>query len=99
MQHQHDRLRVRGYVHVQEPGRGRGGHAGVTAAASAGLYLHEGYIAPGLAMPVMLGILPGALLGSRLLTRTKVAALRIVFGVVIAALAAQMIYLGLSGKA
>jgi uncharacterized membrane protein YfcA len=72
---------------------------GVTAAASAGLYLHEGYIDPGLAMPVMLGILPGALLGSRLLTRTKVAALRIVFGVVIAALAAQMIYLGLSGKA
>jgi uncharacterized membrane protein YfcA len=50
-------------------------------------------------MPVMLGILPGALLGSKLLTRAKVAALRVVFGIVIAALAAQMIYLGLTGRA
>ncbi len=72
---------------------------GVTAAASAGLYLHDGYISPSLSMPVMLGILPGALLGSKLLTRTKVAALRIVFGIVIAALAVQMIYLGLTGRA
>ena len=30
---------------------------GVTAAASAGVYLHRGYIDPGLAMPVMLGVL------------------------------------------
>ena len=30
---------------------------GVTAAASAGLYLSRGYIDPGLAMPVMLGVL------------------------------------------
>ena len=35
---------------------------GVTAAASAGLYLHRGYIDPGLAMPVMLGVLLGSLL-------------------------------------
>ena len=33
---------------------------GVTAAASAGVYLNRGYIDPGLAMPVMLGVLPGA---------------------------------------
>ncbi len=32
---------------------------GVTAAASAGVYLNRGYIAPGLAMPVVLGVLPG----------------------------------------
>src|SRR5262249_43461335 len=38
---------------------------GVTAAASAGVYLHRGYIAPGLAMPVMLGVLLGSLLGAR----------------------------------
>ena len=31
---------------------------GVTAAASAGVYLSRGYIDPGLAMPVMLGVLP-----------------------------------------
>ena len=33
---------------------------GVTAAASAGVYLSRGYVDPGLAMPVMLGVcLPG----------------------------------------
>ncbi len=34
---------------------------GVTAAASAGIYLGRGYIAPGLAAPVMLGVLAGSL--------------------------------------
>ena len=42
---------------------------GVTAAASAGVYLNRGYVDPGLAMPVMLGVLPGALLGTRFLAR------------------------------
>ena len=32
---------------------------GVTAAASAGIYLNRGYVDPGLAMPVMLGVLIG----------------------------------------
>ena len=40
---------------------------GVTAAASAGVYLNRGYIDPGLAMPVMLGVLVGSLLGARVL--------------------------------
>ena len=40
---------------------------GVTAAASAGVYLHRGYIDPTLAFPVMLGVLAGALLGARIL--------------------------------
>ena len=44
---------------------------GVTAAASAGVYLHRGYIDPGLAMPVMLGVLVGALLGARVLVRVQ----------------------------
>ncbi len=38
---------------------------GVTAAASAGIYLSRGYIDPGLAMPVMLGVLAGSLIGAR----------------------------------
>ena len=45
---------------------------GVTAAASAGLYLHRGYIAPGLAMPVMLGVLAGSLMGARVLVKARV---------------------------
>jgi uncharacterized membrane protein YfcA len=64
---------------------------GVTAAASAGVYLNRGYIDPGLAMPVMLGILIGALLGARLLLHVHSRVLRIVFAIAIAAIGVQMI--------
>jgi uncharacterized protein len=40
---------------------------GVTAAASAGIYLFRGYIDPGIAMPVMLGVLIGSPAGTTLL--------------------------------
>jgi uncharacterized membrane protein YfcA len=46
----------------------------------------------------MLGVLPGALVGAKVLSVAKVPALRIVFGVVIVALAVQMIYDGLRGS-
>jgi uncharacterized protein len=71
---------------------------GVTAAASAGIYLRNGYIDPGLAMPVMLGVLLGALTGARVLPGAKVRTLRVVFGVVIAALAVEMILQGAKGR-
>ena len=71
---------------------------GVTAAASAGVYLNRGYIDPGLAMPVMLGVLIGALLGARVLTRVDSGALRRVFAVVIVILGFEMIYNGLRGN-
>jgi uncharacterized membrane protein YfcA len=71
---------------------------GVTAAASAGVYLNRGYIDPGLAMPVTLGVLAGALLSARELVSAKARALRIVFSVVIIALAIEMIYNGLTGR-
>jgi uncharacterized membrane protein YfcA len=71
---------------------------GVTAAASAGIYLSRGYIDPGIAMPVMLGVLCGALLGARVLAGAAVRTLRLVFSVVIGALAVEMIYKGLAGK-
>lgn len=70
---------------------------GVTAAASAGLYLHRGYIDPTLAMPVMLGVLVGATLGTRVLTRADVRVLRFVFCGVILAMAVQMIWTGWKG--
>jgi uncharacterized membrane protein YfcA len=70
---------------------------GVTAAASAGVYLNRGYIEPGLAMPVMLGVLGGSLLGARLLVRVQSSALRIVFAIAIGLLGVQMIYAGLRG--
>lgn len=71
---------------------------GVTAAASAGIYLSRGYIDPALAMPVMLGVLAGSLVGARMLPRTKTQQLRWVFGVVIAALGVEMLYGAFSGK-
>lgn len=71
---------------------------GVTAAASAGVYLQRGYIDPGIAMPVVLGVLAGATLGATLLTRTRPRVLRLIFGVVVFALALEMIYHGATGR-
>ncbi len=71
---------------------------GVTAAASAGIYLQRGYIDPGLSMPIVLGVLPGALIGSRLLMKFHTKWLRIIFAIVITFLAIEMILNGLSGK-
>jgi uncharacterized membrane protein YfcA len=70
---------------------------GVTAAASAGIYLGNGYVEPALAMPVVLGVLPGSLLGSRILGGASVRLLRLIFTVTILALGIEMIYNGLSG--
>ena len=71
---------------------------GVTAAASAGVYLRRGYIDPGLAMPVMLGVLAGSMIGARILVAARVTWLRAVFAVVIVALGVEMIYSGLTGR-
>jgi uncharacterized membrane protein YfcA len=71
---------------------------GVTAAASAGIYLHRGYIDPGLAMPVMLGVLGGAILGARILPEARVRTLRIIFSIAIAAVAVEMIFKGVKGN-
>jgi uncharacterized membrane protein YfcA len=68
---------------------------GVTAAASAGVYLSLGYIDPGLSMPVMLGVLAGSMLGARVLVVAQTRVLRWVFALVILALAVQMIAKGL----
>lgn len=70
---------------------------GVTAAASAGIYLSRGYIDPGLAMPVMLGVLGGSIAGARLLPRLQVRTLRRVFAVVVAVMAVEMIVKGVQG--
>jgi len=71
---------------------------GVTAAASAGVYLSRGYIDPRVAMPVMLGVLIGAYIGTKVLVRARVRTLRIIFGLVIFLLAVEMIVNGYTGK-
>ncbi len=64
---------------------------GVTAAASAGVYLARGYINPYLAAPVALGVLLGSVAGTRLLMRLKGSSIRIVFIVVLVVLTVQML--------
>ena len=71
---------------------------GVTAAASAGVYLSKGYIDPRVTMPVMLGVLAGAFLGTKFLVRANVRTLRIIFGGVVLALAIEMIVNGAMGR-
>lgn len=71
---------------------------GVTAAASAVVYVQRGNIEPGIACPVMIGVLLGALTGARLLKRLDVKLLRRIFCVAILLVAVNMIYQGLTGK-
>jgi uncharacterized membrane protein YfcA len=70
---------------------------GVTAAASAGVYLNRGYIDPGLSMPVVLGVLLGSFLGTRILVKAETKVLRLIFSLVILLLGVQMIYKGIWG--
>ncbi|BCS35052.1 UPF0721 transmembrane protein [Luteitalea sp. TBR-22] len=69
---------------------------GVTAAASAGVYLRRGYIDPFIAAPVLVGVLAGAWAGAQILTKARPARLRSVFRVVLVLLGLQMI-LGAAG--
>lgn len=71
---------------------------GVTAAASAVVYLQRGYMDPGLAFPVILGVLGGAFTGSKLLTKMDPKVLRIIFSIAITFVAIEMIYNGYNHK-
>ncbi len=71
---------------------------GVTAATSAGVYLSRGYIDPGLAMPVVLGVLAGSFLGARFLTGAKVELLRNIFAGLVGLLALEMLYSSWKGS-
>lgn len=70
---------------------------GVTAAASAGVYLKNGFINPPLIMPVMLGVLAGAFIGAKVLNITPSKWLRILFSIIVLALAVEMIRNVLAG--
>jgi uncharacterized membrane protein YfcA len=71
---------------------------GVTAAASAGIYLRRGYIDPGLALPVVLGGLLGSMWGARVLVGARTRWLRAIFAAVIVVLGLEMIYNGMTGR-
>ena len=71
---------------------------GVTAVASAVVYLQRGYIDPGIAFPIIIGVLCGSLTGAKLLKRLNVNILRKVFSIAIVLVALNMIYNGIIGK-
>ncbi len=68
---------------------------GVTAAASAGVYFLRGDIVPFIAAPVIMGVLIGAMLGTRVMVRVKSSSIRRVFVVVMLFVALQMLARGL----
>ena len=70
---------------------------GVTACASAVVYIQRGNIVPGIACPVMIGVLFGALTGARLLKKLDVRVLRQIFCIAIVLVAINMIYQGFTG--
>ena len=71
---------------------------GVTACASAVIYVQRGIIEPGIACPVMIGVLFGALTGARLLKRMDVRVLRQIFCVAIVLVDVNMIWQGWAGQ-
>jgi uncharacterized protein len=71
---------------------------GVTAAASAGAYFLRGDIVPAVAGPVALGSVVGSLLGARILMAVSNERIRLLFVVVLVALAIQMALSGLGIK-
>jgi uncharacterized protein len=68
---------------------------GVTAAASAGIYFWRGEVLPFVAAPVALGVLAGSVLGAKMLVRFRSGTVRLVFTLVLAGVAIQMLLRGL----
>ena len=69
---------------------------GVTAAASAGAYFARGQINPVVAAPVAIGVLLGAIIGSRILNRISSNYIRVLFLVVLIAIAISMLLRGIA---
>lgn len=71
---------------------------GVTALASSVIYIQKGYIEPGICLPVMIGVLIGAMIGSKILMLADPKKLRVFFAFIILFLAINMIYNGIKGN-
>ncbi|WP_437918127.1 sulfite exporter TauE/SafE family protein [Sphingobacterium sp. LRF_L2] len=71
---------------------------GVTALASCVIYIQKGYIVPDICLPVMIGVLLGAMVGAKILMATDPKRLRVFFAFIIFLLAVNMIYNGIKGN-
>jgi uncharacterized membrane protein YfcA len=70
---------------------------GVTALAGTSVYLAAGLVDPGLAAPVILGIVAGAFAGTRVLVRLSNETVRRFFMVILIVLGLEMIVRGIGG--
>ncbi|MCL4487688.1 MAG: sulfite exporter TauE/SafE family protein [Chloroflexi bacterium] len=70
---------------------------GVTTLAGTSVYLAAGYVNPGLTAPVIVGVVGGAFLGTRLLVHLTNARVRVFFLVVLLILGVEMILRGIGG--
>lgn len=64
---------------------------GVTAVASAGIYFVRGDVNPFIVAPVIFGVLGGAVIGTKILLRTKNSTIRYVFVLVLIVVSIQML--------
>ena len=71
---------------------------GVTALAGTSVYLVHGLIDPGLAAPVVIGVVAGAFIGTRVLVRISNRAVRQLFLIILIVLAVEMIFRGIRGS-
>jgi uncharacterized membrane protein YfcA len=67
---------------------------GVTAAASAGIYFFTGDVNPFIAAPVAVGVLVGAIIGTKILVRIRSSSVRKIFAVIILIVGLEMILRG-----
>ncbi|HXT85724.1 MAG TPA: sulfite exporter TauE/SafE family protein [Verrucomicrobiae bacterium] len=71
---------------------------GVTALAGTSVYLAHGLIDPGLAAPVVVGVVAGAFIGTRVLVRISNRSVRQFFLIILIALAVEMLLHGIRGR-
>lgn len=69
---------------------------GITAATGAAVYFARGDIIPFVAAPVAVGVIAGSKIGSRLLGRTQSRTVRLIFVALLAVMAVQLFYKGVS---
>jgi len=71
---------------------------GVTALAGTSVYLAHGLIDPGLAAPIVIGVVAGAFIGTRVLVRISNRSVRQFFLIILIALAVEMLFRGIRGS-